>query len=161
MSTKSIKNIKPSHKSGYIQGYFEPINNEKYIGDRPIIYRSSYEKKFAIYCDTNPNITKWSSEPFAIKYFSNIDNKHHTYFPDFYLKIKRSNGYDEYVVEVKPKSQLTKPKPPKKNTQKAILSYKRAYLTYVLNYIKINALKKFAESRNYKILLITEKSWMI
>ena len=158
---KDIKTIKPSHKSGYIQGYFKPINESKYVGPRPIIYRSSYEKKFAMYCDNNPNVVKWSSEPFSIRYFSSIDKKYHNYFPDFYVKIKRSNGYDEYVVEVKPKSQLTKPKPPKKKTTKALIGYKKAYMTYILNYIKINALKKFAESRNYKVLLITEKSWMI
>lgn len=158
---KNIKNVKPSSKSGYIQGYFTPVNEEKYIGPKPIIYRSSYEKKFAMYCDRTSSVVKWSSEPFSIKYFSQIDNKHHNYFPDFYVKIKRSNGYDEYVVEVKPKSQLTKPKPPKKTTPKALLGYKKACLTYALNYIKINALKKFAESRNYKVLLITEKSWMI
>ena len=36
----SIKNLKPSGNSGFVQGYYNPENPDKYIGPTPIIYRS-------------------------------------------------------------------------------------------------------------------------
>ena len=48
----SIKNVKPNKNSGFIQGYFNPKNPEKYKGPSPIIYRSSWERKFMIMCDS-------------------------------------------------------------------------------------------------------------
>ena len=65
------------------------------------------------------------------------------------------------VVEVKPSAQLKKPEPPKRITEKAVNSYKRAYETYVMNLCKLDALKKYAEQRSYKVLVITEKSKLI
>lgn len=156
-----IKNIKPSNKSPYIQGYFKPLNESKYIGPRPIIFRSSWERKFANYCDTSSHIIKWSSEPFSVNYFNILDQKIHTYYPDFYVKIKRNGKISEYIVEVKPISQLKKPIPPKRRTPRSIKSYNDALRTYVINACKIEALKKFAKHRNYEVLLVTEKSYMI
>ena len=47
----NIKNNKPRKKSKYAQGYF-PINEcKKYVGYGPIIYRSSWERKFCFYCE--------------------------------------------------------------------------------------------------------------
>jgi len=157
----NIKNVKPSKKSAYKQSYYSVQESTKYIGAYPIICRSSWERKSCIYFDKNPDIVKWASEPFAVKYYNILDKKYHTYFPDFYIKVKKGNTYIEYVVEVKPKSHLTKPKKPKNKNRKALLNYRRALNTYVTNLCKIDALKKFAKSRNYKVLLITEKSWFI
>ena len=58
----SIKNLKPSNNSGFIQGYFTPKHPDKYIGPTPIIYRSSWERKFMIMCDSREDVIKWSSE---------------------------------------------------------------------------------------------------
>lgn len=157
----SIKNVKPTHKSGFKQGYYTPMNPSRYIGEVPIIYRSSWEKKMMIFCDTNENVIKWSSEPIAINYFNVLDSKFHKYYPDYYIKLKRGNEIVNYLVEVKPKSQLTKPQPPKKNTKKALESYEWAVKTYVTNVCKIDALKKFAAENNYKVMLITEDSNLI
>jgi len=140
----SIKNLKPSHKSNYKQGYYNLINESKYVGPKPIIFRSGWERSFAIYCDKNKNILKWSSEPFAIKYFSLLDKKYHTYYPDFYIKIQKGSTIKEYVVEVKPSSQLKKPTKPKRKTKKAVLNYNKAIETYIINLSKFDAMKKFA-----------------
>ena len=88
----SIKNLKPRGNSGFVQGYYEPQNPDKYIGPTPIIYRSSWERKFCIMCDTKDNVLKWSSEPVEIKYISRQDNKQHKYYPDFYMKTKNEEG---------------------------------------------------------------------
>ena len=43
-----------------IKSKFKPSNPQKYQGDpENIICRSSWERKFCNYCDTNPNILKW------------------------------------------------------------------------------------------------------
>ena len=111
----SIKNVKPTSKSKYKQGYYTPKNPSKYNGPFPIIYRSSWERKFCHWCDHNEDVISWMSEPFSIDYFSLLDKKFHKYYPDFYIKLKKGEKdgnpiIENYVVEVKPKAQLQKPK---------------------------------------------------
>lgn len=149
----SIKNNKPSKKSGFIQGYY-PINEcKKYQGSGPIIYRSSWEKKFCIYCERNPSIEWWSSESLKISYFNVLDNRYHNYFPDFLIKLTDGGVV---IVEIKPKAQLVKPEPPKRKTPKSIQSYKWIYETWVTNMCKKKAAEEFAKSRNWKYMLVTE-----
>tara|TARA_R110001592_G_scaffold120545_3_gene324941 strand:- start:20532 stop:21005 length:474 start_codon:yes stop_codon:yes gene_type:complete len=153
----SIKKVKPTSKSKYKQGYYKLINESKYIGGGPIIYRSSWERKFCHWCDHNTDVIHWISEPFAIKYFNVLDKKYHNYYPDFYVKIK-SHKIIEYIVEIKPKAQLQKPKPPKRKTKKALKNFNYAYETYVRNLCKVNALNEMASKRNFKVMLLTEES---
>ena len=94
----SIKNVKPTKNSGFNQGYYNPQYPEKYIGPTPIIYRSSWEHKFMIWCDKNDKVLKWSSEPVEIKYWFRKTNKAHTYYPDFYFKQLQQDGSEkEYL----------------------------------------------------------------
>jgi len=156
-----IKNIKPTAKSGYKQGYFKPINESKYVGKMPIIYRSSWEKKFSIYCDGNPFVIKWGSEMFAVRYFNILDEKYHTYYPDFFIRVDKNGVIKNYIVEIKPKSQITKPIPPTVNSEKARKSYMYAARTYITNLCKIEALRKFAKEKNCEVIILTEKSKFI
>jgi len=158
---KNIKSIKPSKTSGFIQSYYKPVNEQKYVGELPIITRSSWEKKFAIYCDSQAHIVKWASEPFQIKYISIVDRKEHIYWPDFYIKVKRNGFFEEYVIEIKPKDQLKKPTKPKNKNKKSMARYHWSMRTYLTNLSKITALKRFAKDRNYKVILLTEKSFII
>ena len=87
-----IKKIKPTHKSGFKQSYFEPKNLSKYLGSFPIICRSSWERKFAIFCDTNDAVIKWSSEPIEIKYYNILDKKFHKYYPDYFVQIQKEGN---------------------------------------------------------------------
>lgn len=157
----SIKNLKPSSKSGFKQGYYRLINESKYAGPRPIIYRSSYELKFATYCDQNENIIMWSSEPFKIKYFNLYDKRYHFYYPDFYIKIRQGIEIKDYIIEVKPSSHLIKPKIPLKKTKKSIKNYNYKLKTYITNASKIKALKIYAKKRGCGVMLLTEKHWII
>ena len=102
----SIKNLKPSGNSGFIQGYYNPINPDKYIGPTPIIYRSSWERKFCIMCDNRDDVIKWSSEPVEIKYMWSFDKREHRYYPDFYMKTRGLEGEEEFLVEIKPTQKL-------------------------------------------------------
>ncbi len=154
----NIKNVKPNSNSGFKQGYYKPHNPNKYIGTGPIIYRSSWERKFCHWCDYNNDVIGWASEPFSIKYFNILDNKFHNYFPDFYVKLDTNGVTIEYIVEIKPKAQLQKPKPPKRKTAKALANFKIGYETYVRNLCKNDALNKLAEQRKFKVMLLTEDS---
>lgn len=153
-----IKNNKPSKKSGFKQGYFPILECKKYVGKGPIIYRSSLEKKFCLYCERNPTIISWSSESFVIRYFSPFDNKYHNYFPDYLLTL--STG-EIFIVEIKPKSQLIKPNPPKKKTPKALKNYKWAFETWTINMCKKLAAESYAAERGWKYMLVTEDFFKI
>jgi hypothetical protein len=153
----SIKKLKPTKNSGFNQGYFNPTNPQKYVGPLPIIYRSSWEYKFMIWCDVNDKVEQWSSEPVEIKYWSRKDSKDHKYYPDFYFKqLKQDGTYEEYLVEIKPKNQITKPNIPTKNSKKAIDSYRFLAEQYIKNMDKYKAAKIYSEGRGWKFIVLTE-----
>ena len=93
------------------KGLFKPKNPSKYKGNvNEIVYRSSWEKKMMIYCDTTASVVEWGSEELVIPYVSPWDGRYHRYFPDFYVKVKdRSGKLQKYIIEVKPKNQCTPP----------------------------------------------------
>lgn len=154
----SIKNVKPTKNSGFVQGYFNPKNPDKYKGKTPIIYRSSWERKFMIMCDTKEEVIIWSSEPVEIKYWSSLDNKEHKYYPDFYMKVKKGEVFEEYLVEIKPEAQIRKPEPPKKNSKKALKSYKFLAEQYIKNRNKYAYAKQWAAERGWRFIVLTENS---
>ena len=103
------------------KGKYIPINPKKYVGNSSqIIYRSLWERKLMVYCDRNDNIIEWGSEEVIVPYRSPWDGKMHRYFPDFYMKVKQTNGtYKKFIIEVKPKAQCKEPnKTPKRKTRK-------------------------------------------
>lgn len=145
----SIKNLKPNSKSRYKQGYFDKYKPCKYIGPRPIIFRSSLELRFMQKLELNPNVLKWSSENMQIPYFlrEQKDGKfvdiRHTYNIDFTVFMKNGN---RYVVEVKPSS-LT----PLNESQ-----IKRNPIMYK-NACKWKAAIEWCKKNNYKFIVVTEK----
>jgi len=155
----SIKNVKPTKNSGFSQGYYNPTYPEKYLGNPPIIYRSSWERKFMIMCDNRDDVIGWSSEPVVIKYWSTLDSKERKYYPDFYMKVDKGNGkYEEFLIEIKPSEQIKKPKPPDVNSKKALKSYKFLAEQFVINRDKYKYAKKWAEDRGWRFIVLTEKS---
>ena len=98
------------------KGRYIPKKPSKYRGDaQNIIYRSLWERKFMVYCDTSPSIIEWGSEEVIIPYLSPLDGRIHRYFPDFYIKVKQADGLmKKMIIEVKPKVQCSPPKTPKR-----------------------------------------------
>ena len=137
------------------KGKYYPSFPRKYKGDPTnIIYRSLWERKFMVYCDKNQNILEWASEEIAIPYRSPIDNRVHRYFPDFYMKLKETNGrIKNYVIEVKPLKQTTKPKKPKRQTK----GYIREAFEYARNQAKWKAAREYCADRMWEFKVITEK----
>ena len=52
----------------YAQGRYNIKFQEKYIGRKAPLYRSSWEFAFMKFCDENPNVAKWASEAVKIPY---------------------------------------------------------------------------------------------
>jgi len=155
----SIKRVRPTKKSRFNQGYFKPNNPQKYVGEQPVIYRSSWERKFMIWCDNTSDVLTWSSEPVQIPYWSKFHKKQRTYYPDFYIKIqKKDDTIEHMLIEIKPEAQIKKPMPPTKNTRKALESYKYLAEQYVVNKDKYIAAQEFAIQRGWKFAVMTEKS---
>jgi len=136
------------------KGKYQPTNPKKYKGDSTnIIYRSLWERKFMIYCDTNENILEWFSEEIAVPYRSPIDNKIHRYFPDFYIKVKESNGsIKKYIIEIKPKKQTVEPQVQKRKTK----GYIYEVYEYAKNQAKWKAAEEWCADRGYEFKVLTE-----
>jgi len=137
------------------KGKYYPSFPRKYKGDPTnIVYRSLWERKFMVYCDKNQNILEWASEEIAIPYRSPIDNRVHRYFPDFYMKVKETNGkIKNYVIEVKPAKQTKPPAKPKRQTK----GYIREAYEYARNQAKWKMAKEFCADRQWEFKVVTEK----
>ena len=136
------------------KGKYQPSFPKKYKGDsNNIVYRSLWERKFMLYCDTNENILEWGSEEICLPYRSPIDNKIHRYFPDFYIKVKESNGeIKKYLIEIKPKKQTIEPTPQKRKTK----GYIYEVYEYAKNQAKWKAAEEFCKDRQWEFKVLTE-----
>jgi len=136
------------------KGKYKPENPQKYKGDPTnIIYRSLWERKFMLYCDKNLNILEWGSEEIALPYRSPLDNRVHRYFPDFYIKVKESNGQiKKYLVEIKPKKQTIEPQIKQRRTKQYICEVTE----WAKNQAKWKAAREFCEDRQWQFKIVTE-----
>tara|TARA_B100001559_G_scaffold142803_1_gene119936 strand:+ start:137 stop:586 length:450 start_codon:yes stop_codon:yes gene_type:complete len=140
------------------KGKFKPKNRAKYKGDHTAItYRSLWELRFMRYLDTTPSVLKWSSEEIVIPYRSPIDGRRHRYFPDFWVKVKTSEGLvKESLIEVKPKAQCSPPKgaPPKDRRKRG--RFIREVKTWGVNEAKWKAAKAYCDDRKWGWKILTE-----
>jgi hypothetical protein len=93
------------------RGIYKVKNPEKYVGGRDPTYRSSWEYTFMLFCDNNPAIQQWASEPLQIPYRDPLTGKQTVYVPDFlivYTDAKRKKHVE--MVEIKPANQMLKEK---------------------------------------------------
>lgn len=134
---------------------YTPIRPEKYAGDPTnILMRSSWETRFALWCDNNPNVIKWVSEEIVIPYRCPTDNKIHRYFVDFKIQIRTKDGdVKTYLIEVKPSKQLLPPVFPGRRTQR----YLTESSTFIKNQAKWAAARVYASDRKWEFKIITEK----
>jgi hypothetical protein len=155
----NIKNLVPRKDSQYKQGYYNLVNLAKYIGDpNKIIFRSSWERKFAVYCDSNDRIVAWSSEPLQIPYMHPIEREIKPYNVDFYVKLQLGeNLYRDFLVEVTPSRQLKQPiKPTGRVTEKRMTAYTEQMKAYLINVAKFNAAQQYATSKGWEFIVVTE-----
>ena len=137
------------------KGRYNPVNPKKYKGNsQNIIYRSLWERKFMVYCDTNDKILEWGSEEIIIPYISPWDGKVHRYFPDFYIKVRQSSGnLKKFIIEVKPKKQTRPPKPVERKTKRWINEVR----TFGINEAKWKHATKWCKDNDMEFKILTEE----
>ena len=137
------------------KGRYNPVNPKKYKGNpQNIIYRSLWERKFMVYCDTNDKVLEWGSEEIIIPYISPWDSKVHRYFPDFYIKVKQSSGnLKKFIIEVKPKKQTRPPKPVVRKTKRWINEVR----TFGINEAKWKHATKWCKDNDMEFKILTEE----
>jgi len=143
----------PSNGGKFKQGFFNPKNPLKYIGQKPIRYLSSWELKFFRFCDDNSNVVEWASEAVIIPYLSPIDNKIHRYYTDGIIAIKEATGIKKYIVEIKPSAQTKSPVQNRKKHKTMVYETIR----YAQNQAKWEAAVKYANKHGYQFIILTEK----
>lgn len=146
--SNNIKNIKPKKNSRFHQGFISQKFCTKLFRsckDEPIIYRSGLEYQFIQFCESNPKIRRWASEPIAIRYTCRLDNKEHNYYPDYVIETFEGT---KIIVEIKPYNQTVKPD----STDSQWLKE-----AWVVNTDKWKAANEFAHKHNAKFIVVTEK----
>jgi hypothetical protein len=133
----------------FAQGVYKVQNPEKYVGKGQPRYRSSWEMTFMKFCDHNPAIQQWASEPLQIPYRDPLTGKPTVYVPDFliiYLD-KNSKKHVE-MIEIKPSNQMLQEKVGKNPYNQA---------QFVKNQAKWAAAGNFCKNQNIVFRVISEK----
>lgn len=138
----------------YHKRKYTPVNVNKYEGDPTnIILRSSWEIRFAAWCDRTPSVVKWKSEEVVIPYICPTDNKRHRYFVDFLIKVRdRSGNIKTYLIEIKPSAQTKPPVPGQRKTRR----YIQEVFTWGKNEAKWKAATEYAKDRGWEFKILTE-----
>lgn len=138
----------------YHKRKYTPINPQKYVGDPTnIIMRSSWETRFALWCDNNPSVIKWNSEETVVPYICPTDNKRHRYFIDFRIQLRDKRGVlKTYLVEIKPDKQTRPPEVPSRKTKRFLIEA----ATYMKNEAKWKAATQYAKDRGWEFIILTE-----
>ena len=146
------------------QGIYKPINKSKCLNKGEIVYRSGLERSMMTTLDKNPNVIAWGSENVIIPYYKSVDKRNARYFLDFYMKLKIGEIIKEFIVEVKPASQLKNVMEgvSHKNKKPSTIAYDM--LSAQTNSDKWNAAKKWCQelrekkNRDIEFIIITEKN---
>jgi hypothetical protein len=133
----------------FSQGIYTPKNPEKYTGMKQPYYRSGWEYTFMCFCDNNPAVESWASEPIKIPYRDPLTGKQTVYVPDFLIKYTDRNqkGHVE-LIEIKPANQTFVEQVGKNPYNQA---------QYVKNMAKWQAANSWCRNQGIKFRVISEK----
>lgn len=133
--------------SKYANGKYQVKNAEKYIGKKQPTYRSGWEFTFMTFCDNNPAVVSWASEPFMVPYRNPFTGKNTIYVPDFLIVYMDKNQQRHAeVVEVKPRKEVA--------LENARSDRDRA--AAILNAAKWTAAKAWCAQQGLKFRIVTE-----
>lgn len=144
------------------KGVFNVSESKKYVASDSgeCVYRSSYEWRFMKWCENNPNVKNWTSEPFSVPYLDlSNPNKTRNYWIDFVVWM---NDGSCLWVEVKPFTQVQAAN----NFGKQYREYEKSqdklafanyHKTEAMNYSKWTHAEKYARDKNAKFMVITER----
>jgi len=166
-------NSKPNN-SKYHGGNYVPQNKDKVLKLNAyggVFYRSSWEKKIMVWLDMKAEIFQWGAEcieiPYQMTHFDNgnIEIKTHRYYPDFFYRMRNSQGVlREVVMEVKPmkeykmvqdlnEGRLAVPEKGIKKLKGFEYDLKMAYK----NKQKWETMIKWCDKKGYDFIIITEE----
>jgi hypothetical protein len=130
------------------------MHPEKYLGDpTKIIYRSSWEGRYMLSLDHDPNVIGWSSEEVVILYESPVDKRYHRYFPDFLVKRRKGNIIETSLIEIKPYHQV---KTPVKGNKTRRIFFNEV-TRFGINDSKWKAATIYCKKRGWNFKILTEK----
>lgn len=132
----------------FAKSVYQVKNPEKYVGTKPPYCRSSWETTFCMFCDNNPSIQNWASEPVKIPYRDPLTGKATVYVPDFLIHyIDKNMKKHAELIEIKPANQMLIEKVGKNPYNQA---------QYVKNMAKWAAASKWAQQQGIKFRVINE-----
>ena len=132
----------------FSKSIYQVKNPEKYVGSKMPYCRSSWETTFCMFCDNNPSIQQWASEPVKIPYRDPLTGKPTVYVPDFLISyIDKNMKKHAELIEIKPANQMLIEKVGKN-------AYNQAQ--YVKNMAKWAAANKWAQQQGLKFRVINE-----
>lgn len=109
------------------------------------------------YCDSHPEVLKYSSEELVIPYISPIDNRPHRYFVDFVILVKTRTGeLKRMAIEIKPLAQTMPPNMQAKTAKQKTRAINEA-MTYSVNQAKWAAARAFCQKRGMEFAVLTER----
>ena len=132
----------------FAQGRYTLKNDNKYLGRKTPLYRSSWEFAFMRFCDESPSVSKWASESVKIPYKDPLTGKLTIYVPDFMIQYtdRKGKGHVE-LIEVKPENQMTK---------ESVGRNKYRQAQYVRNMAKFEAARHWCKRRKILFRVINE-----
>lgn len=114
-----------------------------------------------VFLDTNVNVLCWASEYIIVPYYYEVDQQIHNYVTDIYAEIlDNSKTVKRYIIEIKPKKQLSAPKKPKINNGKAMVRYSNEQATFIKNQNKWDAARKFCARNGLIFKILTEDTML-
>ena len=129
------------------KGKYTVLNASKYSGSGSPTFRSSWEQTFMQFCDNNPNVMAWASEPVKITYQNPLTGKVAAYVPDFIVVYRDAKGKkNAELIEIKPANQ-SNPKFARGRAQQAQVA---------VNYAKWDAATHWAKKRGMKFRVLNE-----
>jgi len=132
----------------FAQSIYQVKNPEKYVGTKLPYCRSSWETTFCMFCDNNPSVEQWASEPVKIPYRDPLTGKPTVYVPDFLISyIDKNMKKHAELIEIKPANQMLIEKVGKNPYNQA---------QYVKNMAKWEAAAKWAKGQGIKFRVINE-----
>lgn len=132
----------------FSKDFYKVRNPEKYVGSKVPMYRSSWELTFMLFCDNNPSIQQWASEPVKIPYRDPLTGKQTVYVPDFLISyVDKNQKKHVELVEIKPAKQTLREKVGKNPYDQA---------QYVKNMAKWEAASAWCKQQGIKFRIINE-----
>jgi len=141
-------------RAAYNQGIFKPVNESKYRGSTPVVYRSGLELNFYRWCDRNDKVLQWGSESVVVPYLSPKDGRMHRYFVDGVLVLKTPKGPKKFLVEIKPDKQTRAPTTSGRKSKKNLL-YEQ--IQWAVNQSKWESAGNWCKKNGFQFVILTEK----